>query len=254
MEQFHKYAKYYDAMYQAKDYAGETHFLEQIFKTFGTLRTQTILSLGCGTGTYERLLVHDGYQVTGIDLSQEMLAIAKKIAEHEGLDMDLRHADARSFRIKKKFDAVIALFNIIGYQTTNDDVLRFLKTASVHIRSEGLFIFDGWYLPSVLRDRPKNRTRTVPLGSGKTITRITRQKLDIEQNLLDITFTLKEKHKNKTIRHTIERHPIRFFSLPELDLMLSQSGFTRIHECVFPHFHKHLSERYWDFCIVARKK
>ena len=78
-ERFNKdYARYYDLFNQGKDYTREVDFLEQVFKKFSSGGVKTILDLGCGTGLHTRELIKRGYEISGLDLSNEMIAIAKE--------------------------------------------------------------------------------------------------------------------------------------------------------------------------------
>ena len=72
-----KYARYYDLFNQGKDYNKECDFLEEIFKKFGD-KIQTILDLGCGTGLHALELSKRRYTLTGLDLSEEMIKIARE--------------------------------------------------------------------------------------------------------------------------------------------------------------------------------
>ena len=78
MTVFGKYAHFYDTIYQDKNYKKECDFLEKLFKKFSRKKIQTILDLGCGTASHDILLAKRGYNVTGIDMSNEMLKIAKQ--------------------------------------------------------------------------------------------------------------------------------------------------------------------------------
>ena len=62
--------------------------------------------------------------------------------------------DIREIRLNKRFDTVIALFHVISYQTTNEDVTAAFETARQHLNSGGIFIFDISYGPAVLTERP----------------------------------------------------------------------------------------------------
>jgi ubiquinone/menaquinone biosynthesis C-methylase UbiE len=73
---FGEYAKYYDLIYKDKDYRKEVDFIENIFKI--TYKPKSILEIGCGTGSYTKMLLKRGYEVTAVDISDDMLKIARK--------------------------------------------------------------------------------------------------------------------------------------------------------------------------------
>ena len=65
-----------------------------------------------------------------------------------------------------KFDAALMMFAVLGYQVENDDVLAALRTARRHLEPGGLFIFDVWYGPAVLHQRPSERVKIIPGRDG----------------------------------------------------------------------------------------
>ena len=77
MAVFGSYAQFYDSFYRDKDYAGECDFLEQMFSRHATATVREILDLGCGTGGHVLRLLERGYDVSGVDRSEEMLASAR---------------------------------------------------------------------------------------------------------------------------------------------------------------------------------
>lgn len=253
-KQFEKYSGYYDTIYADKPYQKEADFILQVFKKFSPGKIKTLFSIGAGTGTFERILRKKGLAITGIDLSEKMLKIAREKDKGEKSKIDYRKGDARSFRLNKKFDAAMAMFNIVGYQNTNLDFEKFLQTAAYHLKKGGVFVFDGWYRPAVLKDPPQNRIKTVQLGPKHTLIRKTAQTLNTEKNILNITFELIEKKAGKTVAHIIEKHPMRFFTLDEISYFLRKNGFRLLKSSVFPNLNKPVSEKDWNLFIVAQRQ
>jgi SAM-dependent methyltransferase len=114
------------------------------------------LELGCGTGKHAKLLNEKGFCVHGIDLSKTML---EQALGFENRTLSFSFGDVRDYRIERKFDAVISLFHVASYQNTNEDLLQYFKTANVHLNSGDIFIFDFWYGPAVLSEKPENRVK-----------------------------------------------------------------------------------------------
>ena len=96
-----------------------------------------------------RKLAELGYDVTGVDMSEGMLEAAEVRRLHCLLnwrhDLKFEHGDARSFRLGRKFDAVISLFHVMSYQTTNADLAAAFASVREHLAPGGTFIFDCWY-------------------------------------------------------------------------------------------------------------
>src|SRR3989344_49475 len=100
MATFKKYAKYYDDLYQEKNYEAECDFLKKIFQRYSKKKILTILDLGCGTGNHDFVLGKRGYKVTGVDFSKEMVAIAKEKNKREKNKIDFLKGDIRKIDLK----------------------------------------------------------------------------------------------------------------------------------------------------------
>lgn len=160
------YSDQYDLLYGGKNYEAECDLLEEVFKCYADNKVQSILDLGCGTGNHAIPLVQRGYEVTGVDLSEDMLIHARKKTDHLNLVTDVHQpipvflqGDLRSLNLNQTFDVVLMMFAVLGYQYSNADVLEALKTARQHLRKGGLLIFDIWYGPAVLAIRPSDRVK-----------------------------------------------------------------------------------------------
>ena len=143
MGQFKDYAYYYNAFYQDKDYAQEAKTVATLLDKYDN-QIKNVLVYGCGTGNHDIELAKLGYQCHGIDLSSEMISIAKKKAEEEQLDSTYEVADIRAYEPSKQYDAVISLFHVMSYQTGNNDIKNAFKSARQGLRKGGLLLFDVW--------------------------------------------------------------------------------------------------------------
>ena len=75
MPVFGAYSRYYDLLYRDKDYAGEAAYVHGLIERYRP-GSVSILDLGCGTGRHDFCLAELGHELTGVDLSHEMLAVA----------------------------------------------------------------------------------------------------------------------------------------------------------------------------------
>lgn len=245
MKHFQKYANYYDTIYQGKNYQEEVDFLLRVIKKYSSLKGKTLLSLGCGTASHDILLAKKGYDILGLDASEKMLAIAKEKVVKEGVTITFKKADASRFRVSKKFDVAMAMFNIAGYMTENETMEGMLKSVSASLKKGGLFMFDCWYGPAVLKSRPENKEKEVAKG----LVRKTTQTLNIEKSVLDIHFEMKQ--NGKSIAK--ENHPMRFWYAKELEYFLQKNGFKVVNMCNFMDMASQISEDNWNIFVIAKK-
>ena len=152
-----EYAAAYDPLYADKDYDAECDLLEREFRTrSGPVRT--ILDLGCGTGAHAVRLAERGYEVVGVDLSEGMLAVARRGAAglRASTTSNCCSATSGPSGSAGTFDAVICMFAVLGYQTTDDDVAGGPCHGPEHLRPGGRFVFDVWYGPPSRRLARRN--------------------------------------------------------------------------------------------------
>lgn len=224
MSHFLDYSEYYNLLYKDKNYSVEVDYIDSLIKQFRP-STTSILDVGCGTGRHAKLLTEKGYSVHGVDLSWQMLEIARL---SETTELTFSQGDIRSFRLNKRFDAITSLFHVMSYQTTNEDVVKSLLTIREHLNDDGIFVFDCWYGPAVLLDLPGIRVKEIEDEHLKVI-RVSRPKVDFNKSIVDVSFEVNVFDKTSRSLQTIhENHEMRYFFLPELDYFAKQLGFRTI--------------------------
>lgn len=230
MTVFDHYASYYDLFYAGKDYGAEARYVMRHLQEFGR-GVGEILELGCGTGAHAAELARAGYGVMGVDLSERMLARANSRLENlpqpDRARLAFVHGDARSVRLGRTFDAVVSLFHVMSYQSSNDDLLAAFATAARHLSPGGVFLFDFWYGPAVLTQRPETRVHDLESGEIR-VTRIARPRLRDDANAVDVRFTvLIEEKATGAVKRLEEMHVMRYLFLPEIDDLLERAGMRR---------------------------
>lgn len=138
-ELFQDYAEKYDNEDFTKGTVGEVNFIEQEAAFDRSLR---ILDIGCGTGRHTLELARRGYQVTGIDLSESLLEKARASAHAQGLSVEFRHDDARSFTVEMPFDIALMICEA-GFSLMETDEMNFsiLQQAASALKPGGKLIF-----------------------------------------------------------------------------------------------------------------
>ena len=222
MTVFGAYSRYYDLLYKDKDYAGEAGYVRSLIERHHP-QARSLLDLGCGTGRHALLLAEFGYAVTGVDRSPEML-IAANAQGGAGVRPHFLQGDVRSARLGQQFDVVVSLFHVMSYQATNEDLRAAFLTAKEHLKPGGVFIFDSWYGPTVLTERPSVRTRRLE-DERTLVTRMAQPCSHPNTNTVDVNYTMrvldKQTGKEEELRET---HTMRYLFVPEVELLLESVG------------------------------
>jgi ubiquinone/menaquinone biosynthesis C-methylase UbiE len=134
-----KAAKYYDIIQEPTfDYEAEALSLHRIFEEYSV---RSVLDIACGTGSHLIHLAKLGYDCTGVDLSGDMLDIAKEKTLKEGLEIHFLQGDARTFKSEEKFDAAICLY-VTSLLPSAEDVKKVLANMQPLLRSNGILVID----------------------------------------------------------------------------------------------------------------
>jgi SAM-dependent methyltransferase len=251
------YAGSYDSMYAAKDYLAECDVIERAFARFGDGQIHAIADFGCGTGSHAIPLARRGYGVVGVDRSEAMLALARTKADRAAIEPDgrgtlsFRQGDLRDVELGLKFDAVLMMFAVLGYQQSNQDVTRALATMRRHLRPGGLLVCDIWYGPAVLHDRPRKRSRELPTVTGLII-RTASPEIDAERHVCTVDIALTVVERDRVVNEETERHEVRFFFPQEIAALLEVAGFELCRLGAFPDFEQPPQEDNWNAMIIAR--
>jgi len=124
--------------------------------------------------------------------------------------------DVRTVRTGQSHDTVISLFHVMSYQTGDDDLRAAHDTAAAHLPAGGVFLYDYWYGPAVLTQRPTERVRRLADEAIK-VTRIAQPVLHHGRNVCDVNYTLfVERLASGELQQFQEKHPMRYLFLPEL--------------------------------------
>jgi SAM-dependent methyltransferase len=246
------YAGAYDAFYATKDYAAECDVIERTLERFGDGKVRTLLDLGCGTGGHAIPLSKRGYQVTGVDRSPDMLARARQKAGKDKDAPEFVEGDVRNFSLGRTYDAAVMMFAVLGYQIENADVLAALRSVARHLRAGGVFAFDVWYGPGVLRDPPGERARSFRDGAREII-RVVRGDLDVAKHVATVKYDLWSVDGGSGVARASEQHTMRFFFPREIELFLELAGLRLRALTAFGDAERAPTEQDWNAYAVAVK-
>ena len=237
---------YYNLFYNDKNYQSEAKYIHDKIQEYAS-NSKSILELGCGTGRHAINLAKFGYQILGIEKSESMLNKAIKVK-----NLEFQKGDIREIKLKNTYDCVISLFHVMSYQITNESLVSVFSTAFNNLKSNGVFLFDFWFAPAVIHQKPRVRTKTISTNNN-TICRIAEPELLLEKNQVNVNYTFHDfDHSKNKFKITHELHQMRYFSIPELEFIANKTGFKLLNAEEFltglkPSFDT------WGVCIIFRK-
>lgn len=252
MPVFRDYAKYYDLIYKNKNYEGEVSYILQLIGQYRP-DTSTILDIGCGTGRHAMEFAKHGYEVTGIDSSAQMIEIAKqKLNCNVSLSNppEFYQSDARNLNLSRQYDVVVSLFHVISYQVTDTDLEQVFTAIKSHMKKNALFIFDIWYGPAVLHQKPEERQNHYVVDKYK-VTRSSTPEIDLRNNIVDVNYHVIISGPDDYKDEIKEVHRMRYFTCPQIEYWLQQCGFIMLtsHEWLTV---LEPNENSWSVCIIAK--
>lgn len=140
MESYMDFAYVYDKLID-QNYEKWADYIEKIFELKGK-KPDLVLDLGCGTGSITNILAKRGYDMIGVDLSPDMLNVARDKAMEENLDVLYLCQDIREFELYGTVDAVICTLDVLNYITDPKDLDKVFALVRNYLNPDGIFIFD----------------------------------------------------------------------------------------------------------------
>jgi SAM-dependent methyltransferase len=144
MQAYTGFANVYDILMDNVPYDEWKNYLVGILKEYG-IEHQLLLELGCGTGSMTRRLAAAGFDMIGIDYSEDMLEIARDKDLNAGYSFDqilYLNQDMREFELFGTVAAVVSVCDSINYITDRDDLRKVFQLVNNYLDTQGIFIFD----------------------------------------------------------------------------------------------------------------
>lgn len=208
-------ARVYDQIYSWKDYDGEARRIRRLIREYGPPRPSRLLDVACGTGAHLQPLSR-GFECTGIDISAEMLRVARKKLPH------VRFVRGRmeSFALAPRFDAITCLFSAIGYVRNERDLRRTFRGFAAHLRPGGVAIVEPWFTPA------RYHTGRLTLRTfGTKSFPIARMNLAVrrgDRSLMDMHHLVGTR---RGVRHWVEHHDLGMFAVRTYLAAFRAAGF-----------------------------
>ncbi|WML40628.1 methyltransferase domain-containing protein [Neobacillus sp. OS1-2] len=139
---YEQFAYLYDELMLDAPYDGWVQFVKDILAKYNHRGTPRLLDLACGTGELSVRFAKEGYLVTGVDLSEDMLAVAQAKAEDKGVRIPFFQQNMADLDGQGRFDVIGIFCDSLNYLLTEEEVTSTFATVLDHLDEDGIFIFD----------------------------------------------------------------------------------------------------------------
>lgn len=140
MNSYVDFAYLYDNLI-CQDYEKWADYIEKIFE-INKIKPKLVLDLGCGTGSITNILSKRGYDMIGIDISCDMLNVARDKMIKEERDVLYLCQDIRNFELYGTVDAILCTLDVLNYITDEKELEKVFLLAKNYLNNGGIFIFD----------------------------------------------------------------------------------------------------------------
>lgn len=217
-EKYASFASVYDELMEDAEYEKRAEYTERIFDMMN-VKPKLMLDLACGTGTMTKLFAEKGYDMIGVDLSVDMLDIAK--SKSEGLNILYLNQPMEEFELYGTVDAVVCMLDSLNYVLDYEDVVKTFKLVKNYLNPGGVFVFDvntNYKLEKVLAGN-------VFCGESDNAYYTWENYYDKEEKICEFKLEFFIKDGEKYSRHS-ETHYERGYSAAELKKAIKESGLT----------------------------
>ena len=141
MDAYTGFAEVYDLFMDQVPYEKWSRRITEILKEYG-IPDGLVLDLGCGTGSMTELLADAGYDMIGVDASEEMLELAYEKRAESGHDILYLLQDMREFELYGTVRAIVSVCDSLNYITEEEDLLQVFRLVWNYLDPDGVFFFD----------------------------------------------------------------------------------------------------------------
>lgn len=217
------FAEIYDQLMSDVDYESWADFYTQLMGAFG-LRGGRLCECACGTGNLTIPLHKRGFQVTGIDLSQDMLWCAAQKARQAGIGIPFVRQDMRKLKLHRPMDAVLATCDGVNYLMNDEDLMAFFRSAYEALRPGGGLFFDV-STPYKLRNTLGNQ---IICEDTENITYFWQNRYQEKSETVDMHLCFFVKQEDGSYKRIDEEQKQKAHSRQKIENMLYNAGFERV--------------------------
>ncbi len=137
---YHSFAYVYDKFMDNIPYKEWCQYIISLLNKYN-IKQGNLVELGCGTATLSLLLEQEGYHITGIDNSPDMLSIAaEKLTPNSHISLQLQ--DMSDLTLEGTYDAFFCVCDSLNYLVTKEDILHTFQGIKAYLKKDGIFLFD----------------------------------------------------------------------------------------------------------------
>jgi len=245
---YQQFAYLYDELMQDAPYGEWVKFVKEKQVKYG-LEGKKLLDLGCGTGELSIRFAKEGYAVTGVDLSTDMLAVAQAKAGEASVMIPFYEQDMSELEMPDEYDIIGIFCDSINYLQSEEEVVQTFLHVHTHLHKDGIFLFDVHSLYKV-----NHIFLNYSFGNAEEHLSYIWNSFpgDVPNSVEhELTFFIHDEKTNKYNRFD-ELHYQITYSIEQYEKWLSQAGFELLEVCAdFDSVPEKKSERIF---FIARKK
>jgi ubiquinone/menaquinone biosynthesis C-methylase UbiE len=206
----------YLKVYRHRDEKEAIELNQLVINNIEVSKVKTVLDMAAGSGRHAVIFAKQGFKVTAVDLSENLLSIGKKYAENENVNIEFVHSDIRQFNPNIKYHLILNLFTSMGYFEKDEENYFILSKAYKLLENNGYFVLDYFNKRFVENNLVPS---TVDEFDGSVITQ--NRFIEGERIIKEITID----NKGKINKYY---ESVRMFSKDELINMMEKLGFRII--------------------------
>lgn len=219
MDVYAGFAAVYDLFMDDVPYGEWRQRIVEVLKEYG-IEEGLVLDLGCGTGTLTELLAESGYDMIGVDASEEMLELAAEKKARSGHDILYLLQDMREFELYGTVRAVISVCDSVNYITEEADLLQVFRLVNNYLDPGGIFLFD---INTVYKYETLLRENTIAENREEG-SFIWENYYDPKERLNEYDLTLFIRQEDGLYRKYEETHFQRAYSVEQIRRLVEEAG------------------------------
>lgn len=221
MKGYSVFARYYDDLTANIDYKKRAEYFNAIIQKFKTTKENILLDLACGTGSISEEMARLGYDVIGVDYSQEMLGIAIEKKFDSGLPIQYLCQDMREIDMFGTIDVTICALDSINHLSSIEDVSKVFNRVSLFAEPGGLFIFD---VNTLYKHRHVLANNTFTYET-ENVYCVWENSLNTVTDEVRMNLEFFELEENGLYSRTSDSFSEKAYSIKQLDELLIKNGF-----------------------------